>query len=131
MFVSSIGVNKVNNAKATKIGSAAGVGVGAAYLLKNKEDIFIQRAKESMAKYGTKKYGIISAAIVATGTLLATTGIGAMVGNIIDKIKFKKQETQVKQMLAEVLQKGIDEKNVQETTSMDELLSLQNEIQLK
>ena len=131
MFVSSIGVNKVNNAKATKIGSAAGVGVGAAYLLKNKEDIFIQRAKESMAKYGTKKYGVISAAVVAAGTLLATTGIGAMVGNIIDKIKFKKQETQVKQMLAEVLQKGIDEKNVQETTSMDELLSLQNEIQLK
>ena len=131
MFVSSVGINKVNNAKATKIGGAAGIGVGAAYLLKNKEDIFIQRAKESMAKYGTKKYGVISAAVVAAGTLLATTGIGAMVGNIIDKIKFKKQETQVKQMLAEVLQKGIDEKNVQETTSIDELLSLQNEIQLK
>ena len=124
MFVSSVGVNKVNNAKSTKIGSAAGIGVGAAYLLKNKEDIFIQRAKESMAKYGTKKYGIISAAVVAAGSLLATTGVGAMVGNIIDKIKFKKQETQVKQMLADVVQKQLDEKKIQEIP-IDELLSIQ------
>ena len=34
MFVSSVGVNKANNSKATKIGSAAGIGAGALYRLR-------------------------------------------------------------------------------------------------
>ena len=133
MFVSSVGVNKANNSKATKIGSAAGIGAGAAYLLKNKEDIFIQRAKESMAKYGTKKYGIISSAIVAAGTLLATTGIGAAVGNTVAKlvegIKQKKQLENLKQALADKLNSEEEIKKRENATliKMDELNALLDE----
>ena len=130
MFVSSVGVNKVNNSKATKIGSAAGIGAGAAYLLKNKEDIFIQRAKESMAKYGTKKYGIISSAVVAAGTFFVTTGLGSIVGKTIGKfvegIKQKKQLENLKQMLADKLNSEEEIKKRESATevSMDELTAL-------
>lgn len=133
MFVSSVGVNKANNSKATKIGSAAGIGAGAAYLLKNKEDIFIQRAKESMAKYGTKKYGVISSAIVAAGTLLATTGIGAAVGNTVGKlvegVKQKKQLENLKQALADKLNSEEEIKKRENATiiNMDELNALLDE----
>ena len=80
--------------KGTALGSVAGTGVGAAYLLKNKEDIFVQRVKESLTNYQTKKYGIIAGAIAAVTTLFVTIGVGAtfgkLVGSISDKIKFKK-----------------------------------------
>ena len=133
MFVSSVGVNKANNSKATKIGSAAGIGAGAAYLLKNKEDIFIQRAKESMAKYGTKKYGVISSSIVAAGILLATTGIGTMVGNAVGKlvegIKQKKQLENFKQSFTVCLDSEEAMNNRKDATpvTVDELNALLGE----
>lgn len=80
--------------KGSAIGTVAGMSAGSAYLLKNKEDIFVQRVNESVAKYQTKKYGIIVAAIAAVATLLLTTGVGAaagkLIGSVSDKIKFKK-----------------------------------------
>ena len=80
--------------KGTALGSVAGVGVGSAYILKNKNDIFARTINESLTNYQTKKYGIIAAAISAIATLLVTTGVGAaagkLIGSIFDKIKFKK-----------------------------------------
>lgn len=133
MFVSSVGVNKVNNSKTMKIGRAAGLGAGAAYLLKNKEDIFIQRAKESMAKYGTKKFGVISSAIVAAGTLFATTAIGAGIGNAVGKlvegVKQKKQLENLKQALADKLNSEEEIKKRENVTpvSINELTALLDE----
>lgn len=113
MLVSSVNVNQVNSTqKAAKLGSTVGVGVGAAYLIKNRQDIFVNTIKQSVKEYGSKKNGIIGCAVAGAATLLATTGIGAavggVIGKIVDTVNSKKAEKETKQMLAEMLQKQVD-----------------------
>ena len=91
----SLSINRdTDTYKATQVGKVAGVGIGSAYLLKNKEDIFVNTIKTSVQQFGSKKFGIIGATLAGVITLLATTGVGAvtgkLIGTVIDKIKFKK-----------------------------------------
>ena len=80
--------------KATQVGKVAGLGVGAAHILKNKEDIFVNTIRTSVEQFGTKRNGIIGAVLASAVALIVTTGIGAFAGKFIgmisDKMKFKK-----------------------------------------
>ena len=134
MFVSSVGIENAKTKKtttATKIGGTVGLGVGTAYLIKNKQDIFVNTMKASTEKFGSKKFGIIGAVFASGITLLASTGLGVGIANfaskVSDAIKLKKMEKETKQMLVEVLQKGVDEKNNPVTISVEELNSLLDE----
>lgn len=77
---------------AKKIGTAAGAGVGVAYILKNRKDIFLKSAQEAAEKLGSNKKGIAIASGVALAFVTASTVIGRAVGAIIDKISEKISE---------------------------------------
>lgn len=112
MNLPAIDISKINKANPTKIGTAVGFGVGAAYLLKNKQDVFVNTLKNSVNKYGSKKYGILKAILMGISTMAVSTGVGAAIGKkITDSIKLKN----VKQELAEMVSKSIEEQGIDET----------------
>ena len=134
MIVSSVNVGQTNAKKGAEIGAAVGIGAGTAYLVKNRQDIFVNTLKSSVEQYGSKKNGIIGCAVAGAATLLATTGVGAAVGSVIgkvaDAIKFNKMQSDVKQALADVIQKKLDEGDFEtHKMNLSELIAMEQEIE--
>lgn len=85
-----------NKVKGKKIGTAAGLTAGAAYLAKTGKDDFVNASKESLKKLGSKKPGIAIQCAVYAGliglTVAGARAIGGAIGSAIDKMHQPKTE---------------------------------------
>ena len=77
-----------------KIGTAIGLGTGAAYIMKNGKDLFLQSGKEAAEVLGNKNKGIAIAVAVSTGIIAGLGIVGRLVGSVIGKVIDKKNSTQ-------------------------------------
>ena len=98
--------------KGKQIGTVIGAGVGAGYLVKNGKDIFINGVQEGLKKgavpiKNARSMGV--AVSIAVMGLMTGVGrlIGAGIGKIAEKVKQNKQEKEIKETLAEVLQEKV------------------------
>ncbi|MCD7779417.1 MAG: hypothetical protein LUH05_01945 [Candidatus Gastranaerophilales bacterium] len=111
--------------KGTAIGTAAGLGAGSAYLIKNRKDIFekgiqsgINAAKEA-GKTISKNKSIAIAGGVAAAIVGATTAAGALIGKgigkLVDKHNQKKQDLELQKFIdlyENQLESGSPEKQI-------------------
>lgn len=103
--------------KGKAIGTAAGGGIGAAYIFKNRKDIFEKSIKsafnqiEAAGKDISKNKAMAVAGAVCAVTVgvcaLAGRVIGGLAGKAADKISAKKTEESVKKIISESIQKDI------------------------
>ena len=122
--ISPVNLN-INTKRGAKIGTTVGAGVATGYIAKNAKQLFKEIPEKAVESGVSKKIGYVAsgaaAAIVSAGIVGAGSLIGAGIGKIVDMVKHKKQEKEVKELFAEVLTK--DEKTLNEvkTIGVDEL----------
>ena len=112
MQVSPIRTNTATQ-KGKKIGTAAGVGASAGYIVKNAKPLFIDRIPNEALKLGMSKHAGyaasgIAATIFAVGIIGAGRLIGGCIGKIVDACKNHKEAKELKQLTREVNEKYPD-----------------------
>ena len=118
--------------KGKQIGTVVGAGVGTGYLVKNGKDIFINGIQEGLknADMPVKKAMPIAVAVsIATIGLAAGVGrlIGAGIGKIAEKVKQNKQEKEIKETLAEVLQEKVKDVKPITIEEMEKIANMSDE----
>jgi len=135
MDVKAVNYN-VGTQKGKKIGTAAGLGAGGAYLLKNRKDIFetaVQQGMNQLQAAG-KNVSKNTAYVVAGGVCalglgaaaVAGRAIGGLIGKVIDQIALKKAVSNVKKAVAEAVSQSpiIKEKEPIHISELDKMLKM-------
>ena len=94
--------------KGKNVGTVAGLAYGVIHSIKNKEDIFIERAKQGAEVLGSYKKGMAIAIgtrlIIVAGIVAACRIVGSVIGKVIDN----KKQKMTKQVFADIIQQKLN-----------------------
>ncbi len=120
-------VNSTNSTqKGKKIGTAAGFGVGSAFVIKNAKDTFVKATAAAAEKVGGKALGYAIAGGVSALAIGATTLAGRTIGTLVDKVTQKASEKAAKAALAKSISENIAKSDMN-VVKLDTLESMINE----